>query len=104
MRKTLLALGLCMMALVAYGGLFYFCAEPRFNTLLRSDYDAFDYPKYPHYGAPSKLRDFSYQSFGFDFEMIPDIFFRPAFEIDRRFMRRRLWGGFDWRDVEVRKT
>ena len=91
---------LCFMAaLFSYASLFVLFATPNLNTLLGSKYDSFDYPRIPSYGTPVKLREVGHRYFDFDFEDVADKFFRPAFELDRKFARKTLWGGFDFRDV-----
>ena len=100
MRKPFRITIACVFILVlAYGISYSVCVRPSLNTMLGSGYDSFEYPKIPEYGTPVSVRDFGYRKFGFDPEELISVVFRPAFEIDRRFVRERFWGGFDFRDV-----
>jgi len=103
MQKTLQIGGCLFGLLIFYGALYAISAEPRLNTLFGSSYNAFEYPRIPDYGTPDDLRDFGYRHLGFDPEELMAVIFRPAFELDRSFIRRKTWGGFDYRDVGPRE-
>ncbi|MCB1089528.1 MAG: hypothetical protein KDM63_20990 [Verrucomicrobiae bacterium] len=83
---------------------YFLTAKPQFNTLFGSRYSAFEYPKIPEYGTPEKLREYGYRNLGIDLEDLVAAIFSPAFELDRRFIRWKFWGGFDYRDVGPRDS
>jgi len=105
MQKTL-QIGWSIVAglICCYGLLYALIAEPQLNTVFGSPYSAFEYPKIPVYGTPDELREFGYRKLGFDPEDLVANVFRPAFEFDRRFIRWKFWGGFDYRDVGPRES
>jgi|APTNR8051073442_1049403.scaffolds.fasta_scaffold17105_3 hypothetical protein len=81
---------------------YFLTAKPQLNTLFGSPYSAFEYPKIPEYGTPEILREYGYRKLGVDLEDLVAAIFRPAFELDRTFIRWKFWGGFDYRDVGPR--
>ncbi len=103
MNHSIRLTGLCFLGVFfSYASLFILCAKPSSNRMFGSNYDRFEYPKIPAYGTPDELRALSYRLFQYDFEDAVDAFFRPAFELDRKFGRRKLWIGLDFRDVGPR--
>ena len=87
-----------------YGILYFATAEQKFNTLLGSGYSGFEYSKIPEYGTPVFLRKLGYEHFRIDLEGVVDSIFRPAFELDRRFLRKRYWATLDDRYVVLKPT